>query len=144
MDELEIKRYLLGNEHTAKYFLGTLAYDELPITKHQTGFYIVNTGHSSTPGIHWVVILKIDDIIEFFDSLANLPGYYSSSIENYLIRNGPSYKMSIKKIQGESNFCGNYCILYCYFRCRKYNMLDFLNLFSNNLKKNDNLVNLHT
>lgn len=141
MDELEIKEYLLGNELTSKYFLGTLAYDELPSVKHKKGFYIVNTGHSSTPGVHWVVILKLNDIIEFFDSLANLPSFYSADFEKYLIKNGPQYKMSIKKVQGQSNFCGNYCILFCYFRCKNYNMSDFLSLFSSNLQKNDNLVN---
>lgn len=143
MNEVELKEYLLGNRYTSKHFLGTMAYDELASTKLEKGFYIVNTGHSSTPGIHWVVILKLDDIIEFFDSLANLPGYYSPEIENYLIKNGPEYKLSLKRIQGESDLCGNYCILYSYLRCRELNMQEILDLFTDDLVRNDILVNLN-
>lgn len=141
MDEMEIKGYLLGNELTSKHFLGVLAYDELPSVKQRKGFYVVNTGRSSTPGIHWIVVLKLNGIIEFFDSLANKPEHYTVELEKYLILNGPDYKMSTKIIQGKSDFCGNYCVIFCYFRCEGYSMSDFLGLFSSNLQKNDKMVN---
>lgn len=141
MDEIEINAFLKENKKTKNHFLGVLAYDELPHTQPD-GFYIVNTGHSETVGIHWVVILKEGNIMEFFDSLGKTPDYYTSRIEQYLLRNGKYYKMNIKRLQGQSDVCANYCILYGYFRCINYSMEDILNIFSSNLEKNDILVNL--
>lgn len=142
MDEHEINAYLRGNKVTRKHFLGILAYDELPIIQ-SNGFYIVNSGHSSTLGQHWMVILRLKGKIEFFDSLARAPEYYSPLIESYLFRNALNYEMSVKRIQGRSNFCANYCMLYCYLRIKKYSMLEFLDMFDSDLEMNDKLVNLN-
>lgn len=139
MDEIEINAYLSKNEVTKDNFLGILAYDELPNIQ-PLGFYVVNTGHSSTIGKHWIVILKKDNSLEYFDSLANKPMYYSPDIEQYLYRSCQYYKMSLKRIQGSSNLCGNYCIIYSYLRYKKYTMEQILNMFSFNEEFNDILV----
>lgn len=142
MDELEITGYLKDNKVTKRFFLGVLAYDELPY-KQKNGFYIINSGHSSTKGTHWFTIFKQDQNIEFFDSLANNPSYYSPKIEAYLLRNANNYSMSLKRIQGQSDFCGNYCIIYSYLKCENYSMSDILKLFTDNLEINDHLVNFN-
>lgn len=142
MNEQQISSYLSSNPVTASLFLGTLAYDELPYKQQKDGFYIVNTGHSSTAGNHWIVTLRIKDSMEYFDSLAHSPIFYSEKIEEYLFRNSitNTYKMNSMKLQGDSNLCGNYCILYGFLRAKKYTMISILKLFSNNLEKNDILV----
>lgn len=142
MNEVQIASFLKGNKLTKRLFLGTLAYDELPY-KQKEGFYIVNTGHSSTSGIHWIVVLKRDGLIEYFDSLGNSPEFYTKKIEEYLFRNCDSYKMNLKRIQGNSNFCGNYCIFFSFLRCKNYSMSNILDLFSDNLELNDVLVDFN-
>lgn len=143
MDGMEIRAFLKNNDITKNYFLGVIAYDELPYEQNN-GFYVVNSGHSSTIGSHWMVIFKQDNKMEFFDSLGRPPSYYSPEIEAYLLRNAKEYTMSVKRIQGNSDFCANYCIIYGYLKCKNYTLLEILNLFTDNLHLNDNLVNFNS
>lgn len=146
MDEIEIKTYLQGNKVTKDYFINVLSYEELAadngFISSRPGFYVANTGRVGTAGKHWVVLFKARGrkTIEFFDSLAKHPSEYSIKITEFIKQNGKSLLKSNKRIQGDGDVCGFFCLLYCYFRCKGKSMEYFLNLFSDDLNCNDDMV----
>ena len=137
MNEQQITEYLMSDEYTMKYFRGVMAYDELPIINPPNGLYIVNTDISSGPGKHWVCIF-LGDNCEYFDSLGNPP----SELLYFIKKQGKVYVYSDKKLQGMSDVCGDYCILFSYFRCRGVSMKNFVEMFTNDTIYNDTLVEL--
>ena len=139
MNELEIDHYLSHDVYTKKYFRGVMAYDELPYTqKAKSGLYIVNTDISTGPGIHWVSIL-VGDICEYFDPLGNPPDKCKPFIENQ----EKVYIYSDKKIQApESDVCGDYCVLFSYYRCREMSMKSFIAMFTEDKTLNDVMIEL--
>lgn len=145
MDELAIREYLENNKATEDYFIDVLSYEELCIfpRENKKYFYIVNTGKANTVGKHWVVLFKTSSgSIEFFDPLGKHPSDYSPEITQFIFQNANSFLKSDKRIQGSKNVCGFYCLLYSFFRCKGKSMDYFLNLFSDNLEKNDILVEM--
>ena len=121
---------------------GVISYEELP-TKHETDkpiIYLVNTDPLGEPGEHWVAIYLEEKTAEFFDSLGAPPETYSSHIKDFLIVNGPQYKYSVKRIQGEQPVCGQYCILYAYLRARNVSIGEIVGIFGDNLELNDTKV----
>ena len=137
MNEIEIARYLMCDAYTSKYFKGVMAYNELPKHIALDGLYIVNTDLSTGPGKHWVSVF-INDRCEYFNSL----GYPPMELKYFLENQQKTYVYSNKRIQGNGDVCGDYCILYSYFRCRGISMQDFVNKFTENIELNDILVEL--
>ena len=138
MNNIEISNYLSSDEYTKRYFQGVVAYDELSLYEKPMGLYVVNTDISTGPGIHWVCVL-IGENCEYFDSLGKPP----SVVKNFLDKQNKPYIFSSKKLQGDkSDVCGDYCLLYSYFRCRGLSMKDFINIFSNDTVYNDSIVEM--
>lgn len=144
MNEKEIENILSSSPITKNCFHSVISYEELPQNKQSPDcnqVYIVNTDEIGDPGIHWVAIfLSRNETTEFFDSLGHPPEYYSSYIQSFLINNGPEYIISSQRIQGRKPVCGNYCILYCYFKCLGYSMSEYIDMFSQKNEDNDLLV----
>ena len=138
MNEFTLSRYMLTDPFTVKYFNGVLSYDELPTQFAKPGLYIVNTDVSYGPGKHWVC-LYIDNKIEYFDSLGREPDQLLYFIQNQNME----YSFNTRQIQNSfSDVCGDYCMLYCYFRARGHSLSWFINLFGNDLQDNDETVSL--
>ena len=139
MNQIQISKYLSSDEYTKQYFRGVMSFDKLPSCKPAPlGLYIVNTDISSGPGKHWVCIL-LGEVCEYFDSLGRPPKEVKLFIENQ----NKKYIFSTKQIQGySSDVCGDYCVLFSYYRCRGKSMKSFLQMFTKDVKLNDKMVDL--
>lgn len=80
---------------------------------------ILNTDPSSQPGEHWVAFFfqassPLSPMFEFFDSYGNPPSYYSFPFLKQML---DQMYYNTEKLQSiNSNVCGQYCILYLYYR----------------------------
>ena len=134
MNEVELTKLLVENQVTAPYFCGVISHDQLNyLPTPQQGFYVCNTDVSTGPGEHWVTVSWFKrQAADFFDSLAKTPTEYSQNFTNFLINNGPQYKISSMRIQGpDSVKCGEFCVFYAYHRCKGYTLNDIVTMFSN-------------
>ena len=138
MDENQITHYLMTDEYTSRFFRGVMPYDKLPSTDSASGLYVVNTDSSLGPGKHWVCVF-VGDLCEYFDSLGNPPLEAKLFIQN---QRKPYIYSNIKLQGSDSDVCGDYCILFSYFRCRGYSMEKFVNMFTNDVDKNDRIIKL--
>lgn len=139
MNELEISEYLLADAFTSRIFRGVISYDEFCCCEVENGLYVVNLSEFGTEGTHWVCLLLSPSQTEYFDSLANPP----SKLEDFLRERNVNYTYNLQKLQGNgSDVCADYCILYGYFRSRGFTFQCFLDMFTNDHKYNDALVEL--
>ena len=139
MNELEIAKYLRADKFTSQFFNGVLAYDLLPVGKAPLGLYVVNTDLSTNPGKHWVCVFLDNVVCEYFDSLGEPP----IEVEKFIKAQGKEYAYSKKRIQStDSNVCGDYCILFAYYKCRGFSLESYIDIFTNDTNYNDALVRL--
>ncbi len=96
---------------------------------------VLNTDSHEKPGEHWLAIYVDENGFgEFFDSYANNPERFG--LINYLNKNCRIWTYNKQIIQGNSNFCGYYCVLFLLFRARnKANK--FFSYFNSSLENND-------
>jgi hypothetical protein len=122
-----------------KSFTGVFAADKLPRTLNELpSSLIVNTHKSSMPGEHWVAIyVNENGFGEYFDSFGMAP--YVDEIKDFLnsvCKDGWTYNTSA--IQGLSSIkCGQFCIVFIWFRNLGFTMNQVLSLFS----KQDGMTN---
>ncbi len=112
--------------------------DELP-SKLMKGFYIVNL-QSSTEGngTHWVALYYSPVYSYYFDAFGFIAPL---EIQNKI----KPYAYNDKQIQDlKSSACGYYCIAFIMFLYGKKDIESFyrifINLFSNNTKRNDEVL----
>ena len=101
---------------------------------------VVNTDPDSKPGTHWVAIY-IDRFrnCEYFDSYG-LPPFVNHH-KKFLHTTSSKLIHNTREMQSlHSNVCGQYCLLYLYFRAHSRSLLDFQRLFSNNTLRNDEIL----
>ena len=147
MNSIEISNILRSNKVTAPYFAGVCSQDELfdfiypSCQSHkQKRFIIVNTDIESGRGKHWTSIFLFgNNYCEFFDSLAHDPSYYSKNFLQFLKCACSKYAMNTRRIQGQaSTMCGEFCIYYCYYRCKGVAFMQIVDRFNaENLNLND-------
>lgn len=97
----------------------TLGY-KLPKVKHYKKLAMVlNLDSHDKPGSHWVAVYidysksKDNGVIEYFDSLGDIPTRDTKRVLKYLKRElGYTPKVLSKKFQIEDSECGIYCIYY--------------------------------
>ena len=137
MNTQELQQYMLRDEYIRQFYGGVIAIDQLPLFVCKPKVFIVNSDPISLPGTHWYAIY-MDKINEHFDSAGFKP---SETMEVYLIAKGPKYRYNSKRVQAfYSKSCGLFCLFYCYFRCRGFTFSQIMNMFSDNLKLNEILV----
>ena len=119
-------------------FGGVKASDTLPVfVKERPQVFISNTEPSSEDGQHWI-LLFMTDINEYFDPLGKEP---LKAFEDFLIVNGAKYNFSTKKVQSnDSKNCGLFCLFFAYYRVRKHKMKDILDMFTEDLLYNEQIV----
>ena len=139
MNELEITKYLINDPFTSIDFRGVLSFDELCCCSEETGLFVVNLDVSTGSGTHWVCLNLEHQKSEYFDSLGN----FSSKLEDFLLKRNCDYVYNPKKIQADtSDVCGDYCILFSFFRSRGITFSEFLRFFTDDLNLNDIMVKL--
>ena len=65
------------------------------------------------------------------------PYYYN--LNNYVANSSDNFIWNMRRIQGDSNYCGFYCIFYLIYACRN-NLKNFYNKFNLELNKNDFII----
>ena len=120
-------------------FLGAFARNELPKIYNYPASLILNTEPRNSEGEHWLAIyFDKNKNSYFFDSYGQ--HYNNYNLKSYLEENSKKISYNRKQIQGDSNFCGIYCILFILFISRK-KLKSFFQNFYLSPHKNDNLIN---
>lgn len=135
MYEQTINEILKKDKITSKSFLGVYARNEIPNIINYPACFIFNTKKRTESGEHWLA-MYFDEKKKcfFFDSFGLSPHFYK--IVSYIHTYSNSYTYNMKRIQGESEYCGLYCILFLIFITRN-KLKDFFLQFNTNLFKND-------
>lgn len=138
MDEILVDKILKKDEKTRAIYLGSFARDELPAKPAYPSCFILNTEPRSEPGQHWLAIFyNKRGFAEFFDSFGHDPEYFD--LEDYLNKTAKGWSSNKKIIQGSSDLCGIYCILFLIYAVREKTIV-FFSQFKNNVKKNDSIL----
>ena len=122
-------------------FRGVFAVDEVPKLKTYPSLFVVNTGLSSTPGRHWVVVyFPVSGPNEFFDSLGKDLKHYNKIFQSIL--GGREYIHNTIRLQNfGSATCGEHCIFFTKHRLRGYTFKTIMLKYSlHDLSKNDAMV----
>ena len=100
--------YILSSDPT---FIGCFPYDELPKFKRKKiCSVIINTGHSSTQGKHWVAVKMFKDKCFYFDSFG--VGIVNENIKTF-VSNYKKVTHSDLCIQDlRSKKCGLFCMAF--------------------------------
>lgn len=114
--------------------------NRIPVFMDLPAYIISNLDSDSKPGSHWVAI-NIDENGhgEYFDSFGRKPSGYHKL---FLMRNAKKWFFNNANIQNRfTSVCGEYCLVYIYFKFKGKTMFDFLSLFSENTMYNDLIIN---
>jgi hypothetical protein len=137
MLESTIEAILETDRVTKKLFLGCFASNELPLKPKFPCCFIANTKPRAHRGEHWVAFHYSEKgICHFFDSYGLEP---SNAFQNYLNETANSWFSNKKRIQGFSQYCGHYSLLFLLFKTRNKSLI-FFNKFSSNYSRNDNII----
>lgn len=128
MDTHEIQQALkdiVGSLHREK---NVYASNRLPMFVSKPAYIIVNMDPDTKPGSHWVAIhIDKNNIGEYFDSFGRKPTGYHFSFMN---RNCKRWSYNHKILQNAlTSVCGKYCLLYLYYKFKKYTMDYFVSMF---------------
>lgn len=148
MNSIEIDELLRSNPITQKYYVGIFPCDALPKKLLKGGeFVIVNFCSKSSIGCHWLLIsmLRNGKDLEIFDSSGMPTHIFNGSILKFLRRHGKRrFVWNRMQLQAEnSSTCGQFCVLYAYFKSVGINLKNFQKMFNKkpHLEKNDDIVN---
>lgn len=142
MNTIQLKRVLMRDKYTQKYFINVFASDQLPkkIT-HYPACLIVNLDSSTQPGSHWIAFYMTNvKEIEMFDSYGNSPELFNKSIKNFVSKFNHVTYNPVTLQSNISAVCGQYCIYYLYCKCRGRTLRQFLSYFTLNNVSNDKRV----
>jgi len=139
MYEQIIEKIVSKDKNLQKCFKGVIARNELPKKINNYPYcFIFNTKPRSHQGEHWLALyFSKNKTAHFFDSYGLPPSFYN--LEKYILSVAKTYTYNKKCIQGQSNLCGIYCIMFLYFKARKQ-LRNFYSKFTKNFKQNDNLI----
>lgn len=137
MDTVEISNFLSKIDPKLQY--NVFPCNRLPIF-HTLPIYIIsNLDPDTKPGSHWVAIyVSIDGAAEYFDSYGRKPNAYYL---RFLRRNCKIWTYNNKTIQNDyTSVCGEYCLVYLYYKVMGKRMEDFVSNFSDNTLCNDLII----
>ena len=150
MNSGQLSHFLNMDRYTKGCWKGFVAQDSEPFIWEQTrafpALYIINTDVSEGPGKHWCVGYldftpneeeEEEREMEFFDSYGCPPGAYGL---DRLFPTG-EIRVNTRTVQSwDSSTCGHHCLFFAYFRCRGMGMEEIVRLYSDDLKRNDEMV----
>ncbi len=131
-----IDKILKADKYSSHFFKGVYARDQLPSLK-DNDCIILNNQNKNHAGEHWLAIFVENGFGHFFDSYGNHPSRYN--LVDYLNSNTLNWNYNSLRIQGESKYCGYYCVLFILFKSRGL-LNKFYTYFSENYDLNDKLI----
>lgn len=137
MNTKEIQKHLCKIHSSLQY--NVYAANRLPIYTQTPTYIISNLDPDTKPGSHWIAI-HIDEngFGQYFDSYGRPPRRYHQS---FLKRNSRQWNFNSNRIQHDwSSVCGQYCLMYLYFKFNGNSMFDFTKRFDANTVSNDILL----
>lgn len=138
MDENLIKVILNTDKKTKKIFSGVYARDERPLKPSYPSCFIVNTHPRSKSGEHWLAFFyDSNGFCDFFDSYGQPPSSYR--LKTYINKTSKGWRYYSRRLQGHSDFCGIYAILFLLFKTIK-KVDEFFREFYFNYSKNDEKI----
>ena len=138
MNTLEILEYL---SDIPNHTVGVFAADEIPKKWGKPAAFVFNTDDHTKPGHHWVSVYvdKKNNKGWFFDSYGLPPIVPNHS--KCLRKNCKHFEWNTKRLQSDtSEVCGHYCIMFLNYMSEGSNVKKFLENFSDNFIKNDEIV----
>ena len=129
MNAGEINRFVDKDTLLKAHFRGAVGFDRQP--ELRTGeCAIVNTNNTLDSSVgHWIALYRSGTQLELFDSLNRTKQEIDHDIRNN------------KRVQHYSaTTCGEHCIIFLWFRVRDISMPRIMNIFSDDLHKNDLFV----
>lgn len=137
MDTFEISNFLKIVNHSL--ISNVYAANRMPVHMTLPIYLISNLDPDTKPGSHWIAIyINADGVGEYFDTFGRKPyGYHLS----FLKRNTCRWTYNSNVIQNIfSSLCGEYCLVYLYFKFKGMRLREFLELFNENTLYNDWLL----
>ena len=123
-------------------FLGCFSRNQLPpFPKTFPNSMIINTDHSSGPGIHWVALILLANECLYFDPFG--VGILEAEILDYIKSRYQSFGYSNTCIQDiKSKKCGAFCVAFILSVKNKTDYNNFIASFNSSyLKQNDIILN---
>lgn len=145
LDDLQYLNSKISSNNKNPIFYDVVPIDCLPkkIKKsYQMCAVINNTGMKNTKGIHWQGIhlrRKKNGKLHgtFFDSYGESP-FNNIYYKKFLNRHCDSVEYNEKQIQGGSSMaCGEFSVLFLWYRCHRKSLNYFVNMFGSNFVEND-------
>jgi hypothetical protein len=129
MNSIQINKILKKDSYSKTQFLGTFAFNQLPIINKYPSCLVFNNQSSDEPGEHWLAIyFNKNKTSEFFDSFGHPPEFYG--IKKYLKINSKRINYNKKIFQGfDSYYCGLYVIFYILFKTRGRSLNNYKKYF---------------
>lgn len=143
MNSAEINELLRRNVFTKKYFEKVYAANQLilrkRIKKNKKIMIIANTHPNSFKNGHWVAFFISPTTIEVFDSLGAFSLFTNEYFKNFIKKNARKKILynALRLQSGTTDVCGEWVILYCFFRAQNKTFKNFLKQFN----PGDNLKN---
>ena len=134
MDGEDVLRY----GRSIPCFLGVFELDDLlklNVVKVEVGLIVIYNEHA-------IALYFTEDQVEIFDALGLENKNVLQTVCQFLKVHLPCKRLRLNtKIQSSgSQKCAYFCLVYLFFRCRSYTFDHILNLFSCDLKTNDERV----
>lgn len=136
MNSLEVYATL----RTLPVYTNVYAANRLPNSISLPCGIVVNTDPDYKEGSHWIAIF-IDKFRngEYFDSYG-LPPFVAHH-KRFLRTNCKTFVFNTQEMQSlNSDVCGQYCLLYLYFRAHGRSLVDFQRIFCSDSIKNDSIL----
>ena len=131
---------MLNDPYISSFYGRVVALDQIPSLIEKPTIFIVNTDPAALPGTHWLSVFFNFGFNKHFDSSGHL---LSLALQQELISQGPLYMYNTMRVQSfTSDTCGQFCLFFCYFRCRGYSFTEIMNMFTSSLELNESIVSL--
>jgi hypothetical protein len=138
MDGTQLKQIVLRDALTSRKFINVFAANELPYWMPSQTMAIVNCCDRKFRGQHWLALSMEGCRLEIFDSFGLHPSVYN------LMDKLPDFSVMTyndNQLQPiHSNLCGYYCLFFCHYKARGFEMGDILSKFSNDYANNDKYI----
>jgi hypothetical protein len=136
--ENQIDKVLNRDVITKKVYIGTFARDELPEKLNYPCCFVLNTEPRSSSGGHWLAFyFSKERRGYFFDSYGKPPKFFR--LTSFMNKHSQFWRFNDQRIQGMSEFCGYYCMLFLLFFARNQENKFFMQ-FKQNYDNNDKLI----
>jgi len=125
-------------------FGGIFAADTVPKSLKKNHFIIVNLDPQHLPGSHWIGVVRLNNLVECFDSLGTTAEKQDFLKSKFVFRGVTHLSYNVTSVQPlTSHKCGEFVLYYLFERFHNLD-LDFEELlndiFTDNLTKNDSAV----